>query len=159
MKLCTEDHVHKRQCKAHDWGNCHAPQTCMEVKNGNKSMEDEETYGKGESDPTGLGQHEHGCKTDAGKPDLSLLLMFGRALRAVGEVGSYGARKYTRGGWQGVDDGINRYTAALLRHLFVEHYEKFDTDLPVMHAAQVAWNALARLELMLREEDNDATDT
>lgn len=121
--------------------------------NGNKPMVEKQVYGVGETDPTGLGQHDHGAKTDEGKPDLSLLLMFGKALREVGRVGTFGARKYTRGGWQGVSDGINRYTAALLRHLCDEHYEKFDKDLPVRHAAQVAWNALARLELMLREEE------
>lgn len=112
-------------------------------------------YGQGESDPDGIAQHEHGAKTDSGKPDCSLLLMFGRALEAVAEVGTFGAEKYTRGGWQGVCDGIHRYTAALLRHLFKEHYEEYDMDLPVKHAAQVAWNSLARLELILREEDKD----
>jgi hypothetical protein len=35
-----------------------------------------------------------------------------------------------------------------------EHYEQIDKDLPVKHAAQVAWNALARLELMIREEED-----
>lgn len=113
-----------------------------------------EAYGKGETDPTGKGIHEHGAKTDAGKPQCSLLLMFGAALRAVAEVGTFGAIKYTRGGWQGVPDGINRYTDALLRHLLTEQYEQYDSDLPVMHAAQVAWNALARLELMIRSENS-----
>jgi hypothetical protein len=113
-----------------------------------------ELFGKGEKDPTGLGQHDAGAKTDEGKPDCSLLLYFGKALRDVARVGTFGALKYTRGGWQTVPDGINRYTAALLRHLCDEHYEKFDKDLPVRHAAQVAWNALARLELMLRSENS-----
>lgn len=111
-------------------------------------------YGAGESDPTGRDQHEPGAKTDNGKPDTSLLGYFGNALLAVSEVGTYGAKKYTRGGWQSVPDGINRYTAAMLRHYLAENYEEFDRDLPVMHAAQVAWNALARLELMLREKKN-----
>jgi hypothetical protein len=106
-----------------------------------------------EKDPTGRDQHELGAKVDAGKPDCSLLGMFGKALRAVSEVGTYGKNKYTRGGWQFVPDGINRYTAAMLRHYFAEHYEVMDKDLPVLHAAQVAWNALARLELLLREKE------
>lgn len=118
-----------------------------------KGLADE--FGKGESDPNGVAQHAHGAKLDSGKPDASLLLMFGKALEAVAEVGTFGAEKYTRGGWQGVKDGINRYTAALLRHIFKEHYETMDRDLPVMHAAQVAWNALARLELMLRKKEVD----
>jgi len=110
-------------------------------------------FGKGEKDPNGIEQHDSGAKTDEGKPDCSLLLYFGKALRSVARVGTFGAIKYTRGGWQDVPDGVNRYTAALLRHLCDEHYETFDKDLPVRHAAQVAWNALARLELMLRKED------
>ena len=125
------------------------------VKNVRKVKAVESTYGRGESDPNGVAQHDYGAKLDDGKPDASLLLMFGRALRAVAEVGTYGAKKYTRGGWQGVDDGINRYTAAMLRHVFSEHYESHDKDLPVLHAAQVAWNSLARLELILEEMDKE----
>jgi hypothetical protein len=102
-----------------------------------------------EKDPTGRDQHELGAKVDAGKPDASLLGMFGKALLEVARVGTYGAEKYTRGGWQHVPDGINRYTAAMLRHFLQENDHEYDSDLPVLHAAQVAWNALARLELML----------
>jgi len=109
-------------------------------------------------DPYGLDQHELGAKLDAGKPDASLLLMFGKALEAVAAVGTFGARKYTRGGWQSVVGGIERYTAALLRHLFKEHYEDNDPDSQLLHAAQVAWNALARLELLLREQDDAGDD-
>lgn len=108
-----------------------------------------------EGDPYGHEQHEAGAKLDAGKPDLSLLLMFGRALRSVGDVGTFGAGKYTRGGWQRVPHGQERYTAALLRHLCEEHYEAVDNDSGLLHAAHAAWNALARLELALREEESD----
>jgi len=108
-----------------------------------------------EVDPSGIEQHIAGAKLDAGKPDASMLLMFGRALLEVAKVGTVGAAKYSRGGWQFVPDGIRRYTAALLRHLFKEHYEKIDADTELLHAAQVAWNALARLELLLREEESD----
>lgn len=48
-----------------------------------------------------------------------------------------------------VDDGIARYTDAMDRHN-LEGIESHD-DSGLLHAAQVAWNALARLELMLRE--------
>ena len=113
------------------------------------------TYGLGETDPNGVDQHDLGAKLDSGKPDASLLGMFGRALLAVAEVGTHGAAKYTRGGWQHVSDGFNRYTAAMLRHYLKENQEEYDTDLPVLHAAQVAWNALARLELLLREKEED----
>ena len=41
-----------------------------------------------EVDPYGKGQHDAGAKNDAGKPDASLLLMFGRALNEVAAVGT-----------------------------------------------------------------------
>lgn len=107
-----------------------------------------------EVDPYGIKQHDNGAKLDAGKPDTSLLLMFGRALLEVSKVSTVGAAKYTRGGWQFVPEGVQRYTAALLRHLFKENYERLDNDTELLHAAQVAWNALARLELLLREDED-----
>lgn len=107
-----------------------------------------------EVDPNGLTANSPGAKLDAGKPDLSLLLMFGRALSAIAEVGTFGANKYTRGGWVTVPDGVNRYTAAMLRHVFKEDRELLDSDSNLMHAKHAAWNAVARLELMLKEREN-----
>lgn len=103
-----------------------------------------------EVDPTGRSPHEPGAKLDAGKPKLGLVFLgFSRALAAVGDVGTYGAEKYSPRGWEAVPEGIERYTDAMLRHLLAEASESVDVSgLP--HAAQVAWNALARLELMLR---------
>jgi hypothetical protein len=108
-----------------------------------------------EVDPNGYDAHDHGSKLDSGKPDASLLLMFGRALTAVAQVGTFGAEKYTRGGWTGVPDGINRYTAALLRHLMKEDREPIDSDSGLLHASHAAWNALARLEMILKDIENE----
>jgi hypothetical protein len=105
-----------------------------------------------EEDPNGTDQHSSGAKLDSNKPDMSLLGMFGKALLAVAEVGTFGADKYTRGGWQHVPNGFDRYTAAMLRHYFKEDGSDMDDDLPVLHASQVCWNALARLELKLKEK-------
>lgn len=113
----------------------------------------------GQKDPYGISQHEPGAKLDGGKEDCSLLLLFGRALREVAKVGDYGAKKYTRGGWQSVPDGFIRYTAAMLRHLFAENTEELDAESNLRHSAQVAWNALARLELQLRELGKEQNDT
>lgn len=96
-------------------------------------------------------QHEPGAKLDQGKPDVALLLDFSRALTAVGEVSTYGANKYSRGGWQSVPDGIHRYQSAMLRHLFASRYEERDAESGLPHLACVAWNALAVAELTLRE--------
>lgn len=106
-----------------------------------------------ERDPNGVEPHAPGAKLDDGKPEADLLQDFGLALMAVAEVSTYGKRKYSRGGWLHVADGFNRYSAAMMRHWFKESVEEYDADSDLLHAAQVAWNALARLELMLRENN------
>lgn len=107
----------------------------------------------GEVDPTGRNPHEPGAKLDAGKNRLGLVLGdFARALRAVGKVGSRGAQKYSAHGWIDVPNGIERYTDALYRHLLAEAAgEARDQETQLLHAAHAAWNALARLDLLLRE--------
>lgn len=107
-----------------------------------------------ELDPTGRSAGEPGAKLDAGKPRMELLQDFALALKEVAWVATYGAEKYSEGGWQTVPDGAKRYSGAMLRHYFAEKVEEFDSEDPrFMHAAQVAWNALARLELILREKN------
>jgi hypothetical protein len=108
-----------------------------------------------ERDPNGKSQHESGSKLDHGKNRLGLVLLaFSRALKEVGEVGTFGANKYTANGWLNVPNGIDRYTDAMLRHLLQEATgEKIDPESQMLHSAQVAWNALARLELQMREYD------
>lgn len=97
--------------------------------------------------------HQPGAKLDAGKPDAALLGDFGRALLAVAEVGTFGAQKYTRGGWLEVPNGFERYSAAMWRHLLAENRQQLDPESGLTHAAHAAWGALARLELMLRERE------
>lgn len=112
-----------------------------------------------ERDPSGKNPHDPGAKLDASKPVPSLILDdMARALWEVIRVASYGMRKYSAGGWLQVEDGVARYTNALYRHLLKETLEgSYDQDVLddsgelILHAAMVAWNALARLELMLRE--------
>jgi len=114
-----------------------------------------------------LDQHAHGAKLDQGKIDITLLQEFGRALHEVARVGDYGQHKYTRGGFLGVINGVKRYTRAMLDHWFKEYSEGtydqdpwYDTEVGlrwkgmIRHDAQVAWNALARLEIKLREEED-----
>ena len=105
-----------------------------------------------ETDPRGVKSGDPGAKFDAGKVRPSLILnAMPLAILAVSEVGTYGANKYSENGWKDVDNGIARYTDAMDRHRIKEGLEVFDGDSGLMHAAQVAWNALARLELMLCE--------
>lgn len=113
-----------------------------------------------EADPTGLNAHQPGAKLDQGKTDLSLLINFRNALTAVAEVAEIGAKKYSRGGFLKVANGFLRYTSAMLRHLFGGDKEDNDGEIILRstkyaHEAQVAWNALARLEVKMREEHNE----
>lgn len=105
-----------------------------------------------ETDPRWLKSGEPGAKFDAGKVRPSLILnAMPLAILAVSEVGTYGANKYSENGWKDVDNGIARYTDAMDRHRIKEGLGPFDEDSNLRHAAQVAWNALARLELILRD--------
>jgi Domain of unknown function (DUF5664) len=111
-----------------------------------------------EKDPTGLVSTAPGAKLDAGKVDVlrGAIQYFPRSLKAIARVSELGAKKYSWKGWEKVPNGRQRYGAALTRHLLVE--DDFATDNgpgglgeEVLHASQVAWNACARLELILRE--------
>ena len=106
-----------------------------------------------EKDPHGTPPHHPGAKLDAGKTRAGLVLGgFARALLEVSAVGTFGATKYTPGGWVSVPNGIERYTDAMHRHLLAEATgEHLDADSGLAHAAHAAWCALARLDLMLRE--------
>lgn len=106
-----------------------------------------------ERDPSGLSPHQPGAKLDNGKILAGVLADFSRALLEVAKVGTVGAGKYTRGGWQDVPNGINRYTDAKWRHLLAAELEVRDTDTGCLHEAQVLWNALAALELRLRAKE------
>ena len=110
-----------------------------------------------EQDPLGKGAHQPGAKLDAGKVRPALVLGgFARALSEVSKVGTYGATKYTDNGWMEVPNGVARYSDALLRHQLAEQAgQELDPDTKLLHAAHAAWNALARLDLILREKEND----
>ncbi|MBU4317103.1 MAG: hypothetical protein KKF30_07495 [Proteobacteria bacterium] len=108
-----------------------------------------------EQDPNGTEQHAPGAKLDDGKIMAGVLSDFSLALQEVAKVGTFGAKKYSRGGWQSVPDGITRYYDAKWRHLLAERHEAIAPDSGLLHAAYEAWNCLARLELILRAEKKD----
>jgi hypothetical protein len=107
-------------------------------------------------------------KYDGDKANVmsGVLLRFPRAIAQVARVSDMGCLKYSAPlgdmGYLDVEDGYRRYTEALGRHLIAETLEgPVNTEkggaLPkegvaVLHAAQVAWCALARLERALRDQ-------
>lgn len=106
-----------------------------------------------ECDPYGRKASTPGAKLDDGKTRMGLVVGgFARALKAVGEVGTFGAVKYSPDGWVDVPEGIERYTDAMYRHLLAEAAgERLDSESGLEHAAHAAWCALARLDMMLRQ--------
>lgn len=99
--------------------------------------------------------HKLGVKDDSTKPRLDLVLGdFATALWGVGLVGTFGANKYTDRGWHEVDNGIERYSNALLRHyLNFKSGEMDDIESNLPHLAHLAWNALAILQLYMEEKN------
>ena len=116
-----------------------------------------------EFDPSGLSAHTLGAKLDAGKSPVfqGLIDYFPRACLAVANVSQAGADKYAWKGWEHVDDGYNRYKNAQYRHAVKRAIEgPYDSDFKklgkdILHDAQEAWNALAALELFLREQEHE----
>lgn len=98
-----------------------------------------------------------GKKYDAGKSPVvrGCLHYFPDALRAVAWVSAYGAKKYKvpfeEKNWQLIDDAKGRFMDADGRHLLEEADHPYDPESGLLHAAHHAWNALARLQLMLAE--------
>jgi hypothetical protein len=96
-------------------------------------------------------------KYDGGKAPVfrGALDYFPRAIESVAAVSAFGATKYAWKGWQDVSEGFERYSDALVRHLTATAKgEATDGDSGLLHEAHAAWNALARLELKLREIEN-----
>ena len=95
-------------------------------------------------------------KMDAGKPEIfqGFIKRFPRAIEAVTKISQFGKNKYgTWEGWENVDDGINRYSDAMFRHLLDDAKGELNAkDSELMHAAHAAWGAMAVLELKLRQQ-------
>ena len=87
---------------------------------------------------------EKGRKDDQGKLRWDLLPL--DLIEKVVDIYTHGAERYGVNTWQNLEDGYNRFKAAMLRHL-AEHEKGnvIDNDSKREHLAHVAWNALAML--------------
>jgi len=100
---------------------------------------------------------EEGIKYDANKPRLGeMFLDFNIPLEKVAKVWEFGVKKYGKGNWKFVVNARNRYTNALLRHLAKEADSEWDEETHLLHAAHVAWNALARLYFIFNSTNEKA---
>lgn len=108
-----------------------------------------------DSDPFGKSPHAPGAKVDAGKVRMHLITGgMARAITAVARIGTFGAAKYSDNGWITVPDGFRRYEDAQQRHAASRHMGEInDPESHELHLAHEAWNALAKLDLYLREQE------
>lgn len=113
-----------------------------------------------ETDPNGKSPKQPGAKLDAGKSPVwqGLFDYFPLACKAVATVSARGADKYAWKGWESVPDGISRYRNAQARHILDESIEGSYGPDGFRHLAQNAWNALAALELTLRQESKEVNN-
>lgn len=89
-----------------------------------------------------------GLKNDFKDGKLRWDLLPLEEIEDIVKVYTEGAKKYSDNSWQNLDNGYQRYKAALLRHLVeYEKGTKIDEDTGCQHLAQVAWNAVALLWL------------
>lgn len=98
-----------------------------------------------------------GAKHDVGKaPVHSVLRYFPRAIEQVARVSEHGAKLHGWDTWQTIDNPHERYADADIRHEIEICKGNEIDDGPkgsgLLHLAHKAWNALARLELALRDE-------
>lgn len=103
-----------------------------------------------------------GKKYDDGKAPVmqGLFQFFPRALKEVALHSAYGAKKYEEKyedkNWSKVENGKNRYGDALSRHILDQFIDgPIDPESERLHACAMAWNALAYLEKVIEETDND----
>lgn len=96
---------------------------------------------------------EVGTKYDDGKPRLAeMVIDFKKPLLELCKVWEFGANKYSKSNWKLVDNGKDRYTNAMLRHLLQEDDNPIDDESGLPHASHIAFNALARLYFILQEK-------
>ena len=100
--------------------------------------------------------HIAGSKDDNEKILAGVLGDFSRGLTHVAQLGTFGARKYSRRGWQHVAGAELRYYYAMWRHVLSMqgNLRTLDPESKEYHLTAVAWNALALLELISREYEN-----
>lgn len=91
-----------------------------------------------------------GIKHDKGKNRLDLVDT--ELVEGVGKVLTFGAKKYSENSWQEVENGKDRYYAALLRHLFAyKNGERLDKESNLSHLYHVATNVMFLIFLNKKE--------
>lgn len=74
-------------------------------------------------------------------------------------VFTFGAKKYAPWTWNTLENGYERYKAAMIRHLIAfERGEFFDPESKLPHLAHVLWNAMAVYYFGCKDHENGITE-
>ena len=93
-----------------------------------------------------------GVKYDSDKPDFTLIPY--DSLVEVAKVLTYGANKYPEAdNWKRVEDALNRYKKANLRHSLQAVYEDKDSESKLYHLAHAICCDLFALHFLLEKEN------
>lgn len=99
-----------------------------------------------------MGKPPVAARYNQGKPDLSYLLDWPKALRALVRVSEQGAIKYERNNWKKGGKPDTEYLASALRHMLDFHDGAYyDSDIGTAHIANAVWNLLSLIELNHRK--------
>lgn len=95
-----------------------------------------------------------GIKYDHDRLRWDLLPM--ECVEEIVKIYSFGSKKYSDNSWQNVENGRERYYAALMRHLVAwRKGERIDPESGELHISHMAWNAIALIYLELKEVDKN----
>jgi len=104
-----------------------------------------------------------GAKLDDSKLPLSVVIQrqFPNALKAVAECSQYGNKKYheTDKDWcnlHRVDNGVERYSNAMMRHFLAagKELDQKDNESNLPHIYHAAWNMLSLLQIIEQQKQN-----
>ena len=86
-------------------------------------------------------QKQKGLKYDDGKDRWDLLPLY--PISQIVKVLTFGAKKYSDNSWQQVENGIDRYYSALMRHIFAwRSGEKNDSESGMPHLSHALTNLM-----------------
>lgn len=99
-----------------------------------------------------------GMRFNRGKPPIwrGFISYFPRAIEKVAEVSGFGANKYAWNNWQNIDEWEENLRDSLGRHYVNQGKgRKFDKETKLLEAAHLAWNAMAYLEKLAQEDEDE----
>lgn len=100
---------------------------------------------------------QKGLKRDAGKDRWDLLPL--EPVAEIVKVLTFGASKYTDNSWQQVENGAERYYAALMRHLYAwRSGEKLDPESNISHISHAFTNLLFLIWLEMYGSNKKSKD-